>query len=467
MIADPFPKDRLGQKLCQIFSYRWMSIEGDTDDTTKPNWRTIKNYPLRPRALWRKWQDAKKLVGVRFGKETEYAVIDIDKGSKFLTPYALEALRDALETIGIMRTLPIRSSWNGGIHLYCPLPQKVPTFDLACAIRYTLEAQELHLEQGQLESFPNTKAFARGWLGEFSEYNGHRLPLQPGGGGAILNDALEPVGADLGQFFRMWEFAARGQDMEALSAAMARGRDHHRKRPKVRSHPIDEWRNDWELDISTGWTDHGQTNGLLKVMAGYGRVFLRLEDEDLLEFVIDTAMNAPGFDAYCSHQFDLGRKAAAWCRAAERYYWPLGDEPKRDKTAFDFNEERALDAQSRIKAAYEWLWKQGEWPTTVTAQLKALSQKARASFKTLYKYSHLWNPLKRCVTAQPVGNTADSPPPESPPPERPKPAPSGQLHTTDQITKGVSREARLKKVLPRGREGVEGERRGIPQAEQT
>ena len=351
------------------------------------------------------------------------------------------------------------------MHLYCPLPQKVPTFDLACALRYAFEAQELHIEQGQLEVFPNTKAFARGWLGEFSEYNGHRLPLQPAGGGAILNDVLEPIGADLGQFFRMWDFAAKGQDMEALTEALAQGRENHRKRPKVRSHPIDTWRADWELEISTGWSDYGQTNSLLKVISGYGHVFLRLEDEELLEFAIQTAINAPGFDEYCGHQYDIGRKAVAWCRAAERYYWPLGDEPKRDKTAFDINAERAEDAQARIKAAYEWLKSQGEWPERVTAQLRQLSQKARTSFKTLYKYAHLWNPLKRCVIDQPTGNTADSGGHSADTADPPKPLQSETLHTSTQITKGVPFEAPLKKPFSQEREGVVGGEKGFPQAE--
>lgn len=80
-----------------------MSLEGDTDDITAPNWRTIRNYPLRPRSLWKKYQDAKTLVGVRFGKETEYALIDLDKGGKFHSPERVAEIQAALETIGIVR----------------------------------------------------------------------------------------------------------------------------------------------------------------------------------------------------------------------------------------------------------------------------------------------------------------------------------------------------------------------------
>ncbi|MEM9090368.1 MAG: hypothetical protein AAGC93_16665 [Cyanobacteria bacterium P01_F01_bin.53] len=442
-----------------------MSLEGDIEDQANPNWRTIKNYPLRPRSLWKKWQDAKSLVGVRFGGETEYALIDIDRGSKLCNIDGINAIRDALETIGISRTIPIRSSWSGGLHLYCPLPNKVKTFDLACAIRYAFEAQELYIEAGQLEVFPNTKAFASGRLGQFSEYNGHRLPLQPGSGSCMLNDDLQSIGADLGRFFANWRFCAKAQDMPALLDAMTYGRDHHRKRPKLRSHPVDAWRDEWELDINEGWTGPNQTNGLLRVISGYGRVFLRLEGEELHEFVVDTAIHAPGFEDYCAHQYDIGRKAAAWCLAAERYYWPLGEAPKRDKTAFDINTERAEDAQARIKAAYEWLKKTGEWPETVTAQLKALSQKARTSLKTLYKYSHLWRAIKRCVISQPEGDSSDSLQVIANTPDRPKPLSEERLHTISQITKGVTMTDAPKSVHPGKGDGVRGRGKGFPQAE--
>ena len=442
-----------------------MSLEGTTDDATDPNWRTIKNYPLRPRALWKKFLDAAQIVGVRFGKETEYAVIDLDAGGEFCNAAGVQAVRDSLETIGIVRTILARSSWSGGLHLIIPLPYKVPTFDLACALRYTLEAADMHIKQGELEVFPNTKAFSKGWLGEFSEYNGHRLPLQPGSGGCLLDDDLQPTGADLERFFRQWDFAKVAQDMEALAGALEVGRDRHRKRPKMRSHPVDVWRAEWELDINEGWTGPKQTNSLLRTIAGYGRVFLRFEGEQLHEFVVETAVNAPGFDEHCSHQYDIGRKAAAWCRAAERYYWPLGDKPKRDKAAFDINKERALDAQSRIKAAYEWLVKKERWPETVTAQLTQLSQVARASLKTLYKYSHLWKPPERCVIDRTASDTGDSSPPVTSATDPPEPLSGGLLHTYRQITKGVPLMDAPKRLFSEERDGVVGEGKGFPQAE--
>ncbi|MEL6394106.1 MAG: hypothetical protein AAFR97_15285, partial [Bacteroidota bacterium] len=268
-----------------------MTIEGDTDDATVPNWRTVDNYPLRPRSLWQRWQDAAQLVGVRFGNTTTYALLDIDAGSDYLS--RLDDIKAVLETIGIVRTVAIRSSWNGGLHLYIPLPDVYPTFDVACSLKYCLESQGFKLAEGQLETFPNVKSYAHWWKGQFSEYHAHRLPLQPGSGSAMLNQDYQPISGDLSRFFWSWQFAARSQDVEALGAALKHGRDQHRKRPKLRSHPVDRWRLDLEAEIEEGWSDHGQTNGLLKSIACYGRVFERLAGQELIDYTVRIAVSRP------------------------------------------------------------------------------------------------------------------------------------------------------------------------------
>ena len=200
-------------------------------------------------------------------------------------------------------------------------------------------------------------------------------------------------------------------------------------------------------------------------MAGYGRVFLRFEGEQLHEFVVESAVNSPGFEEFCSHQYDIGRKAAAWCRAAERYYWPLGEEPKRDKAAFDWNAEQASDAQTRIKSAYEWLCSQGQWPGTVTAQLRKLSQIAKTSLSTLYKYSHLWKPFKQGVIDQPASNTADPNTHRADTADPPNPLPDGLLHPVDPITKGVTMRNAPKSLSSKEKGGDARGGKGFPQAE--
>jgi hypothetical protein len=52
--------------------------------TAKPQWKTVTDYPLRPRVLWAKWQDPDQLIGVRFNSQTRYGLLDIDAGESLL-----------------------------------------------------------------------------------------------------------------------------------------------------------------------------------------------------------------------------------------------------------------------------------------------------------------------------------------------------------------------------------------------
>ncbi len=475
MIADPFPVDPSGQKLCQIFSHRWLAIQGSTEDATNPDWETIGTernsqhgkFPVRSRSLWAMFQDPAELVGVRFGNTTQYGVIDVDATSTYHTSEGLAAITEALETIGITRTIPIRSSFNGGIHIYIPLPEAVPTFDFAATLKYALEAQELHLNPGQLEIFPNCKSYGRSWLGEFTQYNAHRLPLQPGSGSVMLNHDYQPIGATLQRFFWSWDYAEAAQDMDALTEALTHGRDHLRKRSKLKSHPAAQWRADLELEIMEGWTGSGQTNSLLKAIACYGRVFEEIEGDELAEYVERIAITRPGYLEHCNHQSEIDSKARAWARAAERYYWPISSasKPQRQVATYDINTERAEDAQARIKRAVINLATLGELPDGIRARVQKLCEHARTSAETLYKYLTLWHPYQWCVTPHTEGDTATSPPPPDHPPNTGKPLSDGLLHTPQEVMKGTPPESALKKAFYPGKGGGAGGGKGFPQAE--
>ncbi|MEL6160127.1 MAG: hypothetical protein AAFQ40_14510 [Cyanobacteria bacterium J06623_5] len=475
MIAELPPSDIYGQKLCKTFSHRWLAIAGSTEDATDPKWETIgtdKNgqgkFPLRARTLWRMWQDPAQLVGVRFGNQTQYGLLDIDRGSKFHSAEGVNAISEALEVIGIVRTVTIRSSFSGGIHIYFPLPEAVPTFDLAAAVKYALEAQDIHIEAGQIEAFPNCKSFGRSWLSEFTQYNAHRLPLQPGSGSVLLDHDYRPQGSSLQMFFWRWEYAQNAQDMELLTEALRHGRDQHRKRPKIKAHPAQIWREDLEYSISHGFTGEGQTNGLLKDIACYGRVFEGLDGHELAEYVERIAVTRPGYLDHCNHQHEIDRRSRAWARAAERYYWPMGSEPKRTALVFDINTERAEDAIARIKSAVLQLATTGELPEGIRERVRKLCQTAHTSAQTLYKYAHLWHTDQWCVTAHGEGNAADSGNSTDPPPDPLKPAPRGLLHTNQKNMKCPPLESPLLEFCnPDSQEGKggPGEREGFPQVQ--
>ncbi|HEY9878145.1 MAG TPA: hypothetical protein V6D29_06795, partial [Leptolyngbyaceae cyanobacterium] len=277
-----------------------------------------------------------------------------------------------------------------------------------------LQSQGFVLKSGQLEIFPNVKAYG---VTAFTEYQAHRLPLQPGSGSCLLDDDLNPIGNSLSRFFWLWEGAAAHQDLESLKDALKVGRNNHRKRPKRRSHPVESWRTDLETEIAEGWTDYGQTNHLLKTIACYGIVFERLQGEELESYILRIATKSPGYEQYCRHQSEITIRIQAWAKAAQNYYWPMGSDAKRTTDLYEnnivpFNQQLANDAQERIQKAVADLRGQEALPEGVTARAEAIMSQCKVSKKTLYKYLVLWHPEhceeEGCKRAELARVSADS-----------------------------------------------------------
>ena len=157
----PTPADPLGQRLHTLFGRQlWDFIAASAPPPgEKPDWTTVTDYKLRPRILWQRWQDPQQLIGVRFDSETYYGLIDIDAESPYCHGEAITDICAALETIGITRTILLRSSHSNGLHLYIPLPELIKTFDLAVGLEECLKAQGYVVAKGQLEIFPNPKTY--------------------------------------------------------------------------------------------------------------------------------------------------------------------------------------------------------------------------------------------------------------------------------------------------------------------
>lgn len=398
---EPLPLDPLGKRLCLTFPYLWQAIVAANE--ADPHWQTLTKYPLRPRVLWRLWQDAAQLVGVRFDDQTNYGLIDIDIKSNYhpnQTSDALSLIRAALETIGLYRVILLRSSWSGGLHLYIPLPEAVPTFGLASALEQCLKAQGLTIAPGQLEVFPNCKSYAL--KGSYSEYNAHRLPLQTRSGSCLLDADLHPTSDQLGCFFEQWDLAAAGQDLKELTAAIAMARHNRRGKRLRQTTEVEAWLHDLRTEMAEGWTGYGQTNHLLKTIACYGVVFEGLQDEELIEFIHTSAIHSPGYWQWCRHQHEIKLKATVWARSAQGYYWRLGAEPQRAGSVYDRegssnvisfskNLQRSQEAQQRIRDIVQQLEAEGTLPETPTARARVIAAQG-VSLKTLYRHPTLWHP---------------------------------------------------------------------------
>lgn len=293
----------------------------------------------------------------------------------------------------------------------------------------------------------------------------------------MLDEGLNPISDRLDRFFWQWDGAAAHQDMDALRHALKIGRDNRRKKPQYKRRPnssVDVWGHDLELEIEEGWSGPGQTNHLIKTIACYGHVFAGLEGDALIAYTLETATHLPGYQQHCRHQQDIDRRIKAWCKAVEKYYWPLGDEPKRD-TAIDqpptpsLNQQRAEDARDRIAKAIAKLKQLGNLPSKIRDLAQRLIETAHCGLKTLYKYLDLWHPdhvqipEETCVTAQPESDSVQfepiNPPPSaqlSLPTALSKSLSDGLLHTQEDFMKcGSSFSSSQKNSLERGGGGRE------------
>ena len=489
---DLLPSDPLAQRLSHTFlRNRWDFIYAQLPDPNqpeqmvldwqtehlkpKPEWKTERRYPMKSRVLYYRWADPSEVIGVRFDHETEYGLIDIDVNSPYhpnQDPEAVTRLQIALETIGITRTFLVSSSWSGGLHLYFALNGAVNTFNLAVAVKFCLQTQGFEVKDGQLEIFPNDKAY--GVVTKIL-YKGHRLPLQPGTGSLLLDDDFQAVSDQLSDLFRVWDTTAIGQDMAELNSALSVARQNRLKKPRRRLNNVEAWRRDLEILIAEGWSGPHQTNHLLKQIGCYGVVFKGLSGDALIEYIIEIATKAPGYSQWCGHQQQIKLRSRSWAIAVEKYYWPLGTHAKARPASnvISFNQQRSQKAQDEIKAAITLLQAEDRLPEKATDRAKAVAELANKSLRTLYRHKGLWHPEhqkaeERCVIADASVATEHPEPPLPQEIKQPKPLQRAALPTKEEIMKCKSalREAPLKKESKTSSlRGVRGEKDRFPQVE--
>jgi hypothetical protein len=398
-----------------------------------PNWTTRKDRDLCIGEFVREYLDIERLIGVNFGKTTKYALIDLDYNSQYHPSYDRDRYKEilhALESIGLTRYIVIQSSHSRGLHIYLPLPTAVPTFQLAAAIRITLTNAGFEIKNGQLEIFPNTKRFATA-PGDYSQYHPHRLPLQPNSGSWLMeDDGLSPqpisdsIEAQIGEFLNQWELAAQGQDLDLLDRKLPQlyktyKNNKHKYRDRNddwNSVEAEKWRLDLLLTITTGWWDYHQTYNLLPKILAYGVVFLKLEGEELYEWMLETIRNAPGYYQRCRHQHEIEKIVRSWIKTNERtqYYTPYCSHPDRNqpypfnktlkaklvkpKQPHPANVKRSSEAVERIAVAYATVSPQFTSTTSIGQIKEAIRNEIQKQYgtvcseTTLNKYKNIWHP---------------------------------------------------------------------------
>lgn len=373
----------------EIF-HRWNFITAQAVEE-KPNWATIKEYPLSPTTLFKRWRDSHQLVGVRFGAETSYLMIDIDINSYLHPDKDVSAFRGmifALADIGLDHYILVRSSKSGGIHVYFPLSESLPSFKLAFAVKCQLEVKGLKLAPGQLEIFPNIKSSRN------VKYNAHRLPLQVGSD--LLDADLQPMHSSLENFIQSWCATAKKQDLDLLKHTIETDQSVTRENNPHGSRNCIEWKNRLEETLERGWTGVGQTDRIIREACQYAIVFKALDWDECYEWVYKTVVELPGYQQFCNHKSDIKKRVKDWVKTNKESgrYYPCSKSSKKIKEPkASTNQERSAASLRRIKQAIATIVKEkGQLPEGAKKRQILICKTAQCSASTLRKHLALWHP---------------------------------------------------------------------------
>jgi len=379
------------------YDYLWSEHPNPVE---RPDWQTESRHPLSDRLL----QEGAYLYGVRFGKQTDYLMLDIDADSLY-HPHrdrlAISRLLAALEPLGLVETVAVTSSYSGGIHLYLPFQTAQETWAIAQVVSTLLANAGFKLKPGQLELFPNPKPYSEAP----SLYAGHRLPLQAGS--YLLNRDFQPIYGEQTTFVQRWQFAQHRNaiDQRTLKRVLQQTK---RQRYKL-SGKAEKFLHDLNTEVLAGWTDAGQTNYLLGRIAMREYIFGHVQrggepltGADLAAAICEVARSLPGFEAYCRHQADLEPRSLFYVRSIQssRYY-PFGSKHQAKASPLpdavneppkpNWNQEQSQGARDRILHALADLRQRQALPETITARKQAIRTYGIEN-PTLDKYKELWHP---------------------------------------------------------------------------
>lgn len=416
------------------------------DPGERPQWQTESRHLLGDRLILQ----GAYLFGVRFGKTTNYLLLDIDSGSPYHPgndPEAIHEICAALEPLGLVQYVAVQSSDRAssphnnrrGIHLYFPFQQAQNSYQIAFAVKACLERRGFKNRDGWLEILPNPKPYQEG---KPALYRGHRLPLQHGS--YLLDQNFEPILTTEFAFVAQWHHAQRRNAVDRASIEQV-SREIIRK-TQFPSASAAKFNADLDAEINAGFTGSGQTNHLVGRVVMKGFIFQHvlagcspLEGEALVAYALKTIQSLPGYREFCGHQHELEKRVQDYVRAIEvsRYYHYDPSKSKRSRSPLEhpsdeesinlptLNERRSIAAKQRIHDAIADLLNKGTLPAQPTARKRAIIAYG-VSPQTLDKYRDLWHP-NHVHSAPEIDHT---PPNESVNSESLELAQGGEGHTT-------------------------------------
>jgi hypothetical protein len=328
----------------------------------RPKWLT--ETFISPDELVHVWRNEDILLGVRPGRETNQLVLDIDPGSLYHPhPWfgkenwtAIEGIRDVLLELGIETKL-FYSSKRYGIHIRAFFPKMVNSLRLAAAVQYALEDAGYELKNAQLEMSPRVKDYTQEGE-EIILQQAFRLPMQQGGAYIGIGHEIERENS-LDQLVEIVQANMEEHDMTVLEAAMevAYGRLYEDNKERFQRAFVYgsavAFKESLAMRMRRGFDDKGQTNELMKATLKYGYIFMHLNGQDLVDWLVEMMEAMEGYREYCGHQHEMQRKAAAWQRWIERSrYYPYGSKgrsaPKAEGSV-NGNEAKAAATKNKLK----------------------------------------------------------------------------------------------------------------------
>ena len=385
--------------LLNLFQHRWDFIyTHHRKGIRKPTWKTESRHTLTDRLILQ----GAHLYGVRFGPETNYAMIDIDVESPYhprQDEFAIRRLMDSLEPIGITHHITLTSSASGGLHLYLPFPEELATWKVAEALDCTIRAAGFEIRGGTLELFPNLRT------GDRLMYAAHRLPLQDPKS-TLLNSDFQPIATDTTLFVQKWTFCANQNTTTIANLKLAIA-TYTRRETKL-STTATKFLQDLECEVEPGWTGSGQTNHILGRIALLGYCFGHiiedldrpLHGERLVDWCIAKARSLPGYTQHCGHQATITRRLRDWVRSCEsnpRYFpYAIGKsskpsdllEDRRSNNAWNILQQQL--AETRISLVVQTI---GDLYSSLTIDELVSELRAEGiSLETLYRHKELWHP---------------------------------------------------------------------------
>jgi hypothetical protein len=400
----------------QLFPYHWNIIIADVPEPqTKPDWVELK-YNGRPTEveatdLDKRYASTEELVGVRFGSETKYVLIDIDRYSlchPAINENEWNRFLKALGEAGLVSEIVVRSSDNGGIHIYFWFGEELETYKVAQLLWSICHAGKFDLRGGNVETFPNTKKFR---IGAPSSYQAHRLPVQPNSGSILLDGQDLTERWDLADPWKEFcrRVAGSRQNMELLKRKLTWGKrywkKHARRSGAVMTTTAVLWRQDLDDRLQLGWTANGQTNRLIRSACVRYWVFTSNGDRDDAA-IVEQLVNMPNYQEFCRHQHEIAVRVRDWMDTVVSMYWPYSrqdlrhgrpirkpdgtmapnqSEPKAKST------KRQDDVISRIRQIVAALVDQS-LPREVVKILELMKEKAKELKIQVFSNGTLYNP---------------------------------------------------------------------------